>query len=136
MSLLPAKLKRARELLDLSQTQAAIDSQVKQPHLSDMEKNDKGLIPKRYIDFLFSRGIDLNSLFDDRVEVRLRPEEPHVPGMPIVDAIRDVGAHVQAVAGAPEWLKPLQAMQQELAKVQAELARLKEAEKGKGKKAG
>ncbi|MBS1945669.1 MAG: helix-turn-helix transcriptional regulator [Bacteroidetes bacterium] len=74
-SLLFDKLKKARELLGLTQTQAATASGVKQPHLSDMEKNEKTLIPVRYIDFLYKNDIDLNSLFGaGPVQLRGTPE--------------------------------------------------------------
>lgn len=113
-------------------------SGVKQPHLSDMEKNDKGLIPKRYIDFLFSRGLDLNSLFDDRMEVRLRPEEPSFPAAEVMQATHQ---HIQAAVTPPaivellrqfEQMVPFRALQQQLAKMQEEVALLKQSQKGTG----
>lgn len=56
------KLKEARQLLELTQKEAAEASGMHQPHLSDMENNDKAHIPVRYIQFLFENGVDLNSL--------------------------------------------------------------------------
>lgn len=70
---LPDRLKQARGLLNLTQSQAAEQSGVHQPHISDMEKNEKKLIPIRYFTFLHERGIDVNSLFEEG-PVRLRGE--------------------------------------------------------------
>lgn len=110
----PEKLKRARDLLGLTQSQAAQDSRVKQPHISDMEKNEKALIPKRYIDFLYSRGIDLNTLFDTSDEVRLRSPEAAVPRIPAVEQILEANRHIQSMAGPPAWLREVLASQERI----------------------
>ncbi|MBS1939877.1 MAG: helix-turn-helix transcriptional regulator [Bacteroidetes bacterium] len=119
-SLLFDKLKKARELLGLTQMQAASASGVKQPHLSDMEKNEKTLIPVRYIDFLYKNDIDLNSLFGAG-PVQLR--STHESGLrnPLVENTRL--ATQDQVDGILERLAQLEAAQ-------------KGATSGKNKKAG
>ncbi len=75
---IPERLKEARHLLGYSQGDLAKAVQMQQKDISLHEnKTTKTLIPVRYLLFLHSQGIDLNSLFDEGMEVRLRTEEPH-----------------------------------------------------------
>lgn len=128
--LFSSKLKRARELLNRTQTQIAKDSGVKQPHISDMEKREKSLIPKRYFDYLHSQGIDLNSLFDEAIEVRLRSDVAPEPITPALDALRDTVSHIESVAAPPPWLSELLQMNRLVQEMNGRLQRLED-ERGK-----
>lgn len=63
------KLKQIRELLGVSQTQASISSGIKQKDISLLETGQKKFIPSEYILFLYNLGVDLNTLFDDSLEI-------------------------------------------------------------------
>lgn len=128
--LFSSKLKRARELLNRTQTQIAKDSGVKQPHISDMEKREKSLIPKRYFDYLHSQGVDLNSLFDETVDVRLRPSSATAPSIPALEAMRDMVSHIESVAAPPPWLSELLQMNRLVQEMNGRLQRLED-ERGK-----
>lgn len=69
------KIKKARELLKLTQVAIADLSGVSQRNVSDMENGSKKFIPTNYIQFLHINGIDINSIFDDSFEVRKRELE-------------------------------------------------------------
>ncbi len=63
------RLKQAREGLSLSQKDAAEESGVSQKDISLLENGKREFIPNRYILFLSNRGIDLNSIFNEKREV-------------------------------------------------------------------
>lgn len=127
---LGARFERARSIIGLSRGQAAKPCGLLPRDIAQIEDGTKRFIPTPYLQFLASR-IDLNSLFDDRVEVRLRPEEPNVPRVPAVDAILAMQKQIQQVVAPSPVLEALREMQERLAKLEAA-----QAEKGKGKKAG
>lgn len=61
---IPDRLKEARALLGLSQAELAKAVSMQQKDISLHEnKTTKVLIPVRYLSFLHTQGIDLNSLF-------------------------------------------------------------------------
>lgn len=63
------KLKIARELANVSQTEAAAMSGVNQKDISLLEAGKKKFIPNEYIQFLYKVGVDINTLFDDNQEL-------------------------------------------------------------------
>jgi|GEM_PF-1803054 len=65
MHWIPAKLRQIRQDLGLTQLKAAEASGLSQRDVSQLENGRKEGIPKEYIRFLHSRGIDLNWLFTD-----------------------------------------------------------------------
>ncbi|MDO3641941.1 S24 family peptidase [Mucilaginibacter sp. L3T2-6] len=73
------RLKIARKLLGINQGDAAIGAGLKQKDVSMMESGAKKFIPNEYILFLSDKGIDMNSLFDLRDEVRLIHKYEHIP---------------------------------------------------------
>jgi transcriptional regulator with XRE-family HTH domain len=70
------KLKKSRELIQFTQKEAAEFSQLRQRDISDLENGQKKFIPNQYIQFLYIQGIDINSLFDDSYNPRLRKQNP------------------------------------------------------------
>lgn len=66
------KIKKAREMLKLTQVAVADLSGVSQRNISDMENGIKKFIPNEYIQFLHINGIDINSIFDDSFDVKLK----------------------------------------------------------------
>lgn len=134
MSVLGPRFRRGREAIGLSQAGVAeVLASLSQRDVSQLEAGVKKFLPPEYIQFLHSRGVDLNSLFDESMEVRLRKGAPFATNIPALDAARESVQRIQD-AVTPEWLKTVMAMQQDLAKVQEELARMKRAEKGKSTK--
>ena len=127
---IPEKLKKARVLLRLSQSELAEAVAMQQKDISLHEnKSTKTLIPVRYLLFLYSKGIDINTLFDATTEVRLRP-----PSIPAVEQILEANRHIQALAGPPEWLKEVLAGQERIKQeLKAEL--LKELQEAAQKRA-
>lgn len=100
---IPGRLKDARLLLGFSQSDLAKQVQMQQKDISLHEnRTTKALIPIRYLLFLYAHGIDLNSLFDESIAVRLRG-----------------GVPLDADEGPPEWLKPFQELQGRIAKLEA-----------------
>lgn len=59
------KIKEARELLGLSQSQFAKRIGVTQKDVSILEGGNKKFIPNKYIEYLLGQSFDLNSIFDD-----------------------------------------------------------------------
>lgn len=67
------KLKEARKLLSLSQTEMADSTGISQRDVSQIENGGKEFIPTSYIQFLNKKGVDLSTLYDDNIkEVRLK----------------------------------------------------------------
>lgn len=64
------KLKAAREVLNLSQSEASRLSGLVQKDISLLEAGKKKFIPKEYIHFLYSNGIDINSIYIDEIELK------------------------------------------------------------------
>ncbi|GAA3934872.1 helix-turn-helix transcriptional regulator [Hymenobacter algoricola] len=63
MDWIPAKLRAIRQQLGLTQAKAAEASGLSQRDVSQLENGRKEGIPKEYMQFLHSQGIDLNWLF-------------------------------------------------------------------------
>jgi transcriptional regulator with XRE-family HTH domain len=74
MQWIPAKLRAIRQQLGLTQAKAAEASGLSQRDVSQLENGRKEGIPKEYMHFLHTRGIDLNWLFS--------PPEPGVEPVP------------------------------------------------------
>lgn len=60
------KLKQARELLNLSQIEAATQAGLDQRDISKLENGKAKFIPSNYIQFLHGKGIDINSLYNEK----------------------------------------------------------------------
>ncbi len=63
------KIKAIRMTLGLSQAEASTLSGLQQKDISLLEKGGKKFIPNEYIHFLYKQGVDINSIFDDALEV-------------------------------------------------------------------
>lgn len=110
---IPANLKAARLLLGYSQLELAQAVGMQQKDISLHEnKETKTLIPVRYILFLASKGIDLNTLFragevrllssSDRLNLGADPEAPY-------NAMRRATATERKLKGSmPNQLSPEQ----------------------------
>ena len=84
---IPENLKAARLLLGLSQIETARRSGMQQKDISLHEtKTTKELIPVRYILFLVSQGVDLNSLFREG-PVRLLSKEERAKPSPTFEKL-------------------------------------------------
>lgn len=66
-----SKLKTIRELLGLNQSDASLKSGIAQKDISLLESGKKKFIPQEYILFLYNSGVDLNTLYDDELEISL-----------------------------------------------------------------
>ena len=64
------KLREARELLGLDQKQVAKEIGISQRDLSWIETGKKPIVPK-LLEFLHKSGVDMSSVFDPDLEVRL-----------------------------------------------------------------
>ena len=71
------RIKIARELIGIGQSEASMRSGLKQKDISLLENGKKKFIPGEYIQFLYNEGIDLNSIFSDDENVKVNK---HVPG--------------------------------------------------------
>jgi phage repressor protein C with HTH and peptisase S24 domain len=69
--LISEKIKLARKLIGVSQSEASIKSGVEQKDISLLESGKKKFVPDEYIQFLYKCGIDLNTLFNPDAELRL-----------------------------------------------------------------
>lgn len=69
MQKLNIKIKEARELLELTQLEAAKKSGLSQRDVSQLENGKKEFIPTNYIQFLNKNGIDINSLFNNDIPI-------------------------------------------------------------------
>lgn len=123
---LGARFAAARDLLGLSRGQAAKPCSLLPRDIAQIEDGAKRFIPTPYLQFL-SKAIDLNSLFDYTTPVRLRPPEAAIARIPAVEQILATNKHIQAVAGPPEWLKPMLELQADL---QKRMAAIEAAQKG------
>jgi transcriptional regulator with XRE-family HTH domain len=65
------KIKKARLLLSLTQSQVKDLCGVEQDKISNIENGKTKFIPNEYIEFLHINGIDLNSIFDDSFDVKM-----------------------------------------------------------------
>lgn len=65
------KIKASRERLGLNQSQFAKAVGVTQKDVSLLESGRKKFIPNKYIDFLIENDFDLNSVFNDDLDLRM-----------------------------------------------------------------
>jgi DNA-binding XRE family transcriptional regulator len=72
------KLKIIRELLGLSQAEIAYKTGINQKDISLLEGGKKKFIPMEYIHFLYNENIDINSLYDDSLQIGYR-NSVHTP---------------------------------------------------------
>lgn len=63
------KIKEARMSLGQTQTMFAKEIGVTQKDVSKLEKGDKKFIPNEYIDYLISKGFDINTLFNSNLDL-------------------------------------------------------------------
>ncbi|TGE20643.1 helix-turn-helix domain-containing protein [Hymenobacter aquaticus] len=73
MEWIPAKLRAIRQEFHLTQLEMAQASGLSQRDISQLENGRKEGIPKEYIQFLHSRGVDLNWLFTDPAQEAAEP---------------------------------------------------------------
>lgn len=93
-------LKKARELLALTQGEAAGESGVKQMDISKLENYKKEFIPNKYILFLHKKGIDLHTIFDQNsCEVKFRAGNQVAPKS--APNLAPIGEN----APLPDWVK-------------------------------
>jgi len=85
------KLKEARNILGLSQSEAAFKANLKQKDLSLLEGGNKKFVPEEYIQFLYNEGIDINSIYDLRKPVTLR-----IPAQGVTQLIEQTGKKYDA----------------------------------------
>lgn len=64
------KIKKARELMGLNQSEFASKVGVTQKDVSILENGNKKFIPNQYIEYLLNSSFDLNSIFDDQSDLR------------------------------------------------------------------
>lgn len=69
--LIYSKLKSARRLLSLSQSEIESEVGLSQRDISQLENGKKKFIPTEYIQYLNKIGVDLDSLFDDEFSLEL-----------------------------------------------------------------
>ena len=72
------KLKEARIALGLNQSNAAACAGIKQRDISQLESGQREFIPTAYIQFLNIKGVDINSLFNDNVDLIVEKVSPKV----------------------------------------------------------
>lgn len=82
------KIKLARESLELTQTQFADLVGVKPNEVSRMEGGLKKFIPDSYIHFLYNKGYDINSLFDDDLPLSKLKSESNAVSEPELKFLR------------------------------------------------
>lgn len=129
---------KARSLLGLTKGQAAKPCGLLPRDIAQIEDGTKRFIPSPYLHFLAKR-IDLNSLFDEGMQVAYRAEssEMDFAHNPVIDQLTSAAKQWQAIAGPPEWLKEMIDNQE---RIKERLAQLEAAQKGatsgKDKKAG
>jgi phage repressor protein C with HTH and peptisase S24 domain len=63
------KIKQVRFILNLNQTELAKLSNLKQADISKLEKGERTFMPNSFIQFLNKSGFDLNSFFDDAIDL-------------------------------------------------------------------
>lgn len=66
------KLKIVRELLKYSQAEISDKTGIKQKDISLLEGGKKKFIPNEYIQFLYNENIDINSVYDDNLQISFR----------------------------------------------------------------
>lgn len=66
------RIKIARELIGISQTEASARSGILQKDISQIENGKKTFIPNEYIQFLYNEGVDINSIYDESKNVTLK----------------------------------------------------------------
>lgn len=64
------KIKEAREALGLKQSDFAEAIGVFQNDVSRIERGEKKFVPNSYIQFLYKKGFDVNSIFDDSMPLQ------------------------------------------------------------------
>lgn len=67
--LIYSKLKSARRLLSLSQSEIESEVGLSQRDISQLENGKKKFIPTEYIQYLNKAGVDLDALFDDELSL-------------------------------------------------------------------
>lgn len=102
---LGARFKEARALLALSKSAAARASGLYQRDVSQIEDGVKRFIPTSYLQFMSIR-IDLNSLFDERMEVTMRalPGEEYAEPSRIQQVLEQSGPSLPAITVDTEAL--------------------------------
>ncbi|UOQ54230.1 helix-turn-helix domain-containing protein [Hymenobacter cellulosivorans] len=73
MEWIPAKLRTIRQEFNMTQLEMAQGSGLSQRDISQLENGRKEGLPKEFIHFLHSRGVDLNWLFTDPAAEEVRP---------------------------------------------------------------
>lgn len=72
------KLKKAREVIGLTQRQAADMCGLRQRDISDLENGIKKFVPNKYLEFLYIQGLDMNTIFSDSFEVYFRNDKENL----------------------------------------------------------
>jgi transcriptional regulator with XRE-family HTH domain len=76
MDWIPAKLRTIRQEFKMTQLELAQASGLSQRDISQLENGRKEGLPKEYIQFLHTRGVDLNWLFTDPARPEQGPQKP------------------------------------------------------------
>jgi transcriptional regulator with XRE-family HTH domain len=63
---IPGRLKEARKRLNLNQIQIALDLDIQQKSISDIENGKIQNIPNKYIYYFYTKGISLEWIFDGK----------------------------------------------------------------------
>ena len=70
-----SRLKKIRDLMGKTQSDAALESGISQKDLSLLESDHRKFIPKKYIDWLLENGVNLNYVFGGDRFGRIKREE-------------------------------------------------------------
>lgn len=115
------RLRRARELLDLNQKEAASLCGIRQRDVSEVENGVKKFIPTPYLSFL-AQHIELSTVFDPRYPVTVRVAEGS-----IVKSLKDGELRNKVLDGNERLKRQLLPPDPLLKELQERIARLEEA---------
>lgn len=81
------KIKEARNILGLKQSELADIIGVSQKDVSKVESGQRKFIPQEYIRFFVDYGFDLNSIFDDQAALKKLVDPTHVVQEPAAEFV-------------------------------------------------
>ncbi len=90
---IPGRLKEARKTLNLNQIQIALDLDIQQKSISDIENGKIQNIPNKYIYYFYKKGISLDWIYDGKAPMIINKEilKPESQVKDSVDSIFDTG---------------------------------------------
>jgi transcriptional regulator with XRE-family HTH domain len=71
---IPERLKEARKTLNLNQIQIALDLDIQQKSISDIENGKIQNIPNKYIYYFYKKGISLDWIYDGKAPMIINKE--------------------------------------------------------------